>query len=85
MERILPRDERNSFKNGREQFTDPNLFLTPSHSQPNRSLNPVGRFRVVKASMMLETLWNMHRMNDDELKIPKVTLGSEIGGLDQKI
>ena len=85
MERILPRDERHSFKNGREQFTEPNLFLTPSHSQPNRSLNPVGRFRVVKASMMLETLWNMHRMNDDELKIPKVTLGSEIGRLDQKL
>ena len=35
--------------------------------------------------MMLETVWYMHRMNDVELKIPKVTLGSEIGRLDQKL
>ena len=35
--------------------------------------------------MMLETVWYMHRMNDVELKIPKVTLGSEIGSLDQKL
>ena len=34
---------------------------------------------------MLQTVWYMHRMKDVELKIPKVTLKSQIGGLDQKI
>ena len=40
---------------------------------------------VFEAPRVLETVQYMSRMKAISLLIPKVTLGSEIGGLDQKI